>query len=128
MRRLIDSFSNTQPWFENKRWHKVKIIIGVDTNPPYPARNALMYIRIVEKMSARKEGSYKKSYSGERIYLTHEQFVRLAMLMGLSRHFWAKTYPKKLKSTRVLVLNFVETWKSIKKDFSLLGKISNTQD
>jgi hypothetical protein len=122
VRKEVDTFGNANPWWdsEDKRWHQVKIIVGVDTNPPEPARNAMLYFRIVEKSAKRKDGKFKTDYSGKRLFLTHSQFVRMSMLMTLSRHFWAKTYIKGKPNTKKTVLNFRKTWKEFATNFEAL--------
>lgn len=111
----VETFSNAEPWWDrgDEAWHRVLIRVGVDTNPPDPTTNAMMYFRVIETTSPEKEGKYSTSYSGKRIYLKHKQFIRLAMLMILSRQFWSETFPKGTKYTKKKVLKFVEVWKTI---------------
>ncbi|MBI2183961.1 MAG: hypothetical protein HYU39_03270 [Thaumarchaeota archaeon] len=125
VRKGVDTFANSEPWWDknDKLWHKVLIRVGVDTNPPDPTRNAMMYLRVIEKTSKGKDDKYSVSYDGERVYFTHEQFTRLAMLMSLSRHFWSRTYLKKQKKTKGIVLNFVKTWKEIKRNITRLDSM-----
>ena len=88
--------------------HIIKLIAGVDPNPPYPS-NAIFYIRME---SIEKETEEKSKV--EPIWLSLNEMTKLSVLMTVASRFWLERLEKGTEYARERIETFIAAWKQMR--------------
>ena len=109
-KQLVDKFIT-----KSKECGEIKLIAGVDPNPPDPYPNAIFYIRM--ESQDRKSGKPCKT---ESIWLSLDDMTRLSVLMNIASRFWVKRYDKNEPDSEEKINSFVDEYRTIKKSLKRL--------
>lgn len=85
----------------------VRLIVGVDTNPPAP--NVMLYLRMEEE---HKETGEKAEVT--EIWLANKEFVRLGILLTLASSYFEGKLEAGTKESDQEVLSLITHWKAIR--------------
>lgn len=103
--KLIDNFVK-----ETSDRGEIRLIAGIDPNPPDPYPNAIFYIRMVSQ-----DCKTKVPCSTESIWLSLTEMTRLSVLMSIASRFWVERLNKSEAYTEERIKEFQDQYKEIKK-------------
>ncbi len=109
-RQLVDRFTT-----KSEKCGEIKLIAGIDPNPPDPYPNAIFYIR----MESRDRNS-KEPCKTESIWLSLNDMTRLSVLMNVASRFWVNRYDKGRPCSEERITDFVSEYRKIKKSLKKL--------
>jgi len=109
-RQLVDEFI-----IHSKKCGEVKLIAGVDPNPPDPYPNAIFYIRMESR-----DKKTKKPCKTEHIWLSLNDMTRLSILMNIASRFWTDRYEKGERYSEERIADFVNEYQIIKESLGTL--------
>ena len=85
----------------------VRLIVGVDTNPPAP--NVMLYLRMEEE---HKDSGATNEVT--EIWLANAEFVRLGILLTLASSYFAGSLKARTKESEEEVASLLAHWKAIR--------------
>jgi hypothetical protein len=88
---------------------EIKLIAGIDPDPPAPYPNAIFYIRMVSP-----DVNTKEVCKTEKIWLTLSEMTRLSVLMTIASRFWVERLNKGEGYTEERIKEFQDEYKEIK--------------
>jgi len=88
--------------------HKIRLVVGVDPNPPDPYPNAIFYLRMesIEKETGKKS-------KPQQIWLSLNEMGKLSMLMIVASRFWEERLEKGSSYSRKRIKAFVKVWNEV---------------
>ena len=101
--KLIDEF------VKHPECGEIKLIAGIDPDPPDPYPNAVFYIRMVSPDITTKE-----TCKTEKIWLSLSEITRLSVLMTIASRFWVERLNKGEEYTEERIKDFQSEYKQIK--------------
>jgi hypothetical protein len=102
-RQLVEEFSKETPT------HEIKLIAGIDPNPPNPYPNAIFYVRMESTEKETNERCKTKQ-----IWLSLNEMGKLSMLMIIASRFWAERLEKGSWQSQKRIKAFVDAWNQIR--------------
>jgi hypothetical protein len=98
-KQLVEEFS------KETDTHEIRLVAGIDPNPPDPYSNAIFYIRM--ESEARETGERCKV---EPIWLSLNEMVKLSVLMTVASKFWEKKLEKGSWRSWKKARAFINAW------------------
>ena len=102
-RKLVEAIS------KETSEHEIKLIAGIEPNPPDPYSNAIFYVRME---SIDKETNKKSKV--ESIWLSLNEMAKLSVLMTIASRFWLERLEKGSGHSQKRITAFVDAWNQVK--------------
>lgn len=102
--KLVDEFIK-----QSSECGEIRLIAGIDPNPPDPYPNAIFYICMVSP-----DIGTKKPCKTEKIWLSLSEMTRLGVLMTIASRFWVERLNKGEEYTEERIKEFQNEYKEIK--------------
>ena len=102
-KKLVEEFS------KKTKTHEIKLIAGIDPNPPDPYPNAIFYIRMESTHRKTEETTKVKP-----IWFSLNEMMKLSVLMALALRFWTERLNKDSPYSHKRIEAFIDTWTQMK--------------
>lgn len=108
-KQLVEEFS------KDTGEHEIKLIAGIEPNPPDPYPNAIFYVRME---STDKETN--KESKVEPIWLSLNEMAKLSVLMTIASRFWLERLEKTSWQSKKRIKAFINAWAQVKEAMDTL--------
>ena len=98
-KQLVEEF------FKETETHEIRLIAGIDPEPPDPHPNAIFYIRME---SIEKET--KEKCKAQQIWLSLNEMGKLNILMTVASRFWEERLEKGSRYSQKRIKAFIKVW------------------
>lgn len=102
--KLIDEFIRI-----SSQRGKIRLVAGVNPNPPDPYPSAIFYIRMESQ-----DRDSREPCKTESIWLTLNEMTRLGVLMNIASRFWVEKFYKGEPYSEERISDFVTEYNEIK--------------
>jgi hypothetical protein len=109
-RKLVDKFVR-----QTSEHGEIKLIAGVNLDPPNPHPNAIFYIRMESQ-----DGDTEEPCKTQDIWLSLNDMTRLSVLMNIASRFWTDRYEKGEPYSEKRITDFLKEYGTIKKSLKRL--------
>jgi hypothetical protein len=108
-KQLVEEFS------KETDTHEIRLIAGIDPNPPPPHSNTMFYIR----MESEEKDSGRKC-KVEPIWLSLNEMIKLSVLMTVSSKFWEEKLKKGSWRSWKRTQAFIDVWNKMRDSMDTL--------
>jgi hypothetical protein len=107
-RVLVDEFIK-----QSSECGEIRLVAGIDKEPPDPHPNAIFYIRMESQ-----DRETKEPCETEDIWLSLNEMTRLSVLMNIASQFWLERLEKGETYSEERIKEFREEYKKIKESLN----------